>query len=85
VQSKPVIKSLNPTWENSHVIHDKNCHTYGRSGDPYAAAYVQQTQAPHRLAGKTVLDYVLEQFKPLPASYKPEFVLIVGPNQFGAG
>jgi glucose-1-phosphate thymidylyltransferase len=33
------------------------------------------------LAGKTVLDYVLEQFKPLPASFKPEFVLIVGPNQ----
>jgi glucose-1-phosphate thymidylyltransferase len=33
------------------------------------------------LAGKTVLDYVLEQFKPLPAGYKPEYVLVVGPNQ----
>ncbi len=33
------------------------------------------------LAGKTVLDYVLEQFKPLPPSYKPEFVMVVGPNQ----
>jgi len=33
------------------------------------------------LAGKTVLDYVLEQFRPLPETYKPEFVLIVGPNQ----
>lgn len=33
------------------------------------------------LAGKTVLDYVLEQFKPLPETYKPEFVMIVGPNQ----
>lgn len=33
------------------------------------------------LAGKTVLDYVLEQFKSLPDSYKPEYVLIVGPNQ----
>jgi glucose-1-phosphate thymidylyltransferase len=33
------------------------------------------------LAGKTVLDYVLEQFDTLPATYGPEFVLIVGPNQ----
>ncbi|HEX7557360.1 MAG TPA: sugar phosphate nucleotidyltransferase [Leptolinea sp.] len=33
------------------------------------------------LAGKTVLDYVLEQFKPLPASYKDEYVMIVGQNQ----
>lgn len=33
------------------------------------------------LAGKTVLDYVLEQFSPLPDRYKPEYVLVVGPNQ----
>ncbi|KPL75163.1 hypothetical protein ADM99_00175 [Leptolinea tardivitalis] len=33
------------------------------------------------LAGKTVLDYVLEQFTPLPEKYSPEYVLIVGPNQ----
>lgn len=33
------------------------------------------------LAGKTVLDYVLEQFSPLPSSYKLEYILIVGPNQ----
>jgi glucose-1-phosphate thymidylyltransferase len=33
------------------------------------------------LAGKTVLDYVLDQFIPLPTGYTPEFILIVGPNQ----
>jgi glucose-1-phosphate thymidylyltransferase len=33
------------------------------------------------LAGKTVFDYVMDQFIPLPSSYKPEFILIVGPNQ----
>lgn len=33
------------------------------------------------LAGKTVLDYVLEQFIPLPSSWAPEYVLIVGPYQ----
>ena len=33
------------------------------------------------LAGKTVLDYVLDQFKSLPAAYKPEYVMVVGPNQ----
>ncbi len=33
------------------------------------------------LAGRTVLDYVLEQFSPLPSSWSPEYVLIVGPYQ----
>ncbi|HEX7556992.1 MAG TPA: nucleotidyltransferase family protein, partial [Leptolinea sp.] len=33
------------------------------------------------LAGKTVLDYVIEQFKPLPVSYKAEYVLVVGHTQ----
>ncbi|MBI9052022.1 MAG: hypothetical protein JEZ00_21590 [Anaerolineaceae bacterium] len=33
------------------------------------------------IAGKTVLDYVLEQFKTLPQSIKKEFIFIVGPNQ----
>lgn len=33
------------------------------------------------LAGKTVLDYVLEQFKTLPDPANAEFVFIVGPNQ----
>jgi len=33
------------------------------------------------LAGKTVFDYVLEQFIPLPSHFIPEFILIVGPNQ----
>lgn len=34
-----------------------------------------------QLAGKTVLDHVLEQFKSLPASFDPEYVFIVGPYQ----
>lgn len=33
------------------------------------------------LAGKTVLDYVLEQFRSVPADFDVEYVLIVGPNQ----
>ncbi|HUV15569.1 MAG TPA: sugar phosphate nucleotidyltransferase [Pelolinea sp.] len=33
------------------------------------------------LAGKTVLDYVLDQFKTLPRFKNAEFVLILGPNQ----
>jgi glucose-1-phosphate thymidylyltransferase len=33
------------------------------------------------LAGKTVLDYVLEQFKTLPDLKNVEYVFIVGPNQ----
>jgi len=33
------------------------------------------------LAGKTVLDYVLEQFETLPVSLEREYVFIVGPNQ----
>jgi len=33
------------------------------------------------LAGKTVLDYVLEQFKTLPETQKAEYIFIVGPNQ----
>jgi glucose-1-phosphate thymidylyltransferase len=33
------------------------------------------------LAGKTVFDYVLDQFVALPSDFNPEFVLIVGPNQ----
>ena len=33
------------------------------------------------LAGKTVLDYVLEQFDSLPESTRVEFIFIVGPNQ----
>ena len=33
------------------------------------------------LAGKTVLDYVLEQFRGAPAHFDAEYVLIVGPNQ----
>jgi glucose-1-phosphate thymidylyltransferase len=33
------------------------------------------------LAGKTVLDYVLEQFNSLPQSTPVEYIFIVGPNQ----
>lgn len=33
------------------------------------------------LAGKTVLDYVLEQFNSLPELYNIEYIFIVGPNQ----
>jgi glucose-1-phosphate thymidylyltransferase len=33
------------------------------------------------LAGRTVLDYVLEQFRGLEERYSAEYVLIVGPNQ----
>ena len=33
------------------------------------------------LAGKTVLDYVLEQFDNLPGEYDVEYVFIVGPTQ----
>jgi glucose-1-phosphate thymidylyltransferase len=33
------------------------------------------------IAGKTVLDFVLDQFQTLPESIKKEFVFIVGPNQ----
>jgi glucose-1-phosphate thymidylyltransferase len=33
------------------------------------------------IAGKTVLDFVLDQFQTLPQSIKKEFVFIVGPNQ----
>jgi glucose-1-phosphate thymidylyltransferase len=33
------------------------------------------------LAGKTVLDYVINQFSSLPGFNKAEFVMIVGPNQ----
>lgn len=33
------------------------------------------------LAGKTVLDYVLEQFHTLPPEQEVEFIFIVGPNQ----
>lgn len=33
------------------------------------------------LAGSTVLDYSLEQFKSLPASYEPHYIFVVGPNQ----
>jgi glucose-1-phosphate thymidylyltransferase len=33
------------------------------------------------LAGKTVFDYVIDQFIPLPAEYEKEFILIIGPNQ----
>lgn len=33
------------------------------------------------LAGKTVLDYVLEQFETLPDSFEKEYIFIVGPNQ----
>jgi glucose-1-phosphate thymidylyltransferase len=33
------------------------------------------------LAGKTVLDYVLEQFKTLPDPKNVEYIFIVGPNQ----
>ena len=33
------------------------------------------------IAGKTVLDYVLEQFCTLPESIKKEYIFIVGPNQ----
>lgn len=33
------------------------------------------------LAGRTVLDYVLDQFKSLPQFANAEFVLIMGPNQ----
>lgn len=33
------------------------------------------------LAGKTVLDYVLEQFETLPETLDKEYVFIVGPNQ----
>lgn len=33
------------------------------------------------LAGKTVLDYVLEQFRGVPARFDAEYILIVGPNQ----
>lgn len=33
------------------------------------------------VAGKTVLDYVLEQFKSLPPSLEVEYVFIIGPNQ----
>jgi len=33
------------------------------------------------LAGKTVLDYVLEQFRGVPDRFDKEYVLIVGPNQ----
>ncbi len=32
------------------------------------------------LAGKTVLDYVLEQFKTLPSDWQVEYVFIIGPN-----
>ena len=34
------------------------------------------------IAGKTVLDFVIDQFKSLPASIKKEFIFIVGPNQY---
>jgi len=33
------------------------------------------------VAGKTVLDYVLDQFSSLPENQKAEFIFIVGPNQ----
>ncbi len=33
------------------------------------------------VAGKTVLDYVLDQFSSIPADIETEFVFIVGPNQ----
>ncbi|HHY88032.1 MAG TPA: NTP transferase domain-containing protein [Chloroflexi bacterium] len=33
------------------------------------------------LAGRTVLDYVLEQFRSVPADFNVEYVFIVGPNQ----
>lgn len=33
------------------------------------------------LAGKTVLDYVLEQFQTLPNIEEAEYILIIGPNQ----
>ncbi|PKO12601.1 MAG: nucleotidyltransferase [Chloroflexi bacterium HGW-Chloroflexi-10] len=33
------------------------------------------------VAGKTVLDYVLDQFSTLPENTKSEFIFIVGPNQ----
>jgi glucose-1-phosphate thymidylyltransferase len=34
-----------------------------------------------QLAGKTVLDHVLDQFKSLPQSFEPEYIFIVGPYQ----
>lgn len=33
------------------------------------------------VAGKTVLDYVLEQFKTLPEKFESDIIFIVGPNQ----
>lgn len=33
------------------------------------------------LAGKTVLDFVIEQFNTIPQTIKKEFIFIVGPNQ----
>jgi glucose-1-phosphate thymidylyltransferase len=33
------------------------------------------------LAGKTVLDYILDQFNSLPATFEREYIFIVGPNQ----
>ncbi len=33
------------------------------------------------LAGKTVLDYVLDQFQTLPADWEIEYIFIIGPNQ----
>jgi glucose-1-phosphate thymidylyltransferase len=33
------------------------------------------------LAGKTVFDYVFDQFNCLPSHFSPEYILIVGPNQ----
>lgn len=33
------------------------------------------------LAGKTVLDHVMDQFQSLPGRYEPEYVFIVGPYQ----
>ncbi|MFZ6019282.1 MAG: sugar phosphate nucleotidyltransferase, partial [Chloroflexota bacterium] len=33
------------------------------------------------IAGKTVLDYVLEQFSSLPRSLEVEYIFIIGPNQ----